>query len=682
VRQGALGGYRTFASMRFAIIAAVSIAALFPAAGSARTIDFSDLRNLTSLSSPQISPDGKRIVFFRSRPDYTKDRSQSDLMIIEVKSKKVRQLTFNRRGLSSPRWSPDGSSIAFLMSTTVEGVTDPQEEIFVLPMNGGDPRPVTKAEQGVDGFAWSPNGAQFAFITQDPNPYKKQVDAHLDAFEIGANDYLHTEAAIPSHLWVISSGGGTAKRLTSGWWSLGTVDPGSTSGLSWSSDGTKIAFDHFPTALNGDTLGTVIDIIDVRTGKFTPLTGNTGLEGGGTFAPTGAAISYSRNTGGDPTNGNAVYVTSLGGGPGKDIRKQIDRTINGTAWDPSGKAMWLFGPDRSHTAAWYVTLSGSTKPVNLGNVAISQTGQTARQTGALAFVGTTTNHPSELYYLASPSSKPVRLTNYNGFISKLQLGQVTAVNWKSDGFSEDGVLTLPPSFDRLRMTGHKFPLVLVIHGGPQSASTLAWNSQNQLFAAHGYLVFNPNYRGSTNLGDAYEHAISRDAGAGPGRDVMAGIAAVEKAYNIDKSRIAVSGWSYGGYMTSWMTGHYNIWKTAVAGAALNDWFDDYNVAFYVYTDVPWFGGSPWNPKYSAMWRDQSPITYAQSIKTPTLILGDIGDNNVTITNSFKMYRALKDNGVPVQFVAYPVHGHFPSDPVRSEDVTRRWLAWIDRYLRT
>ncbi|HET9392158.1 MAG TPA: S9 family peptidase [Candidatus Rubrimentiphilum sp.] len=664
--------------MRFAIIAAVSIAAFLPAAGSARMIDFGDLRNLTSLSSPQISPDGKRIIFFRSRPDYTKDRSQSDLMLIDVKTKKVRQLTFNRRGLSSPRWSPDGSSIAFLMSTTVEGVSDPQEEIFVLPMNGGDPRPVTKAEQGVDGFAWSPNGRQFAFITQDANPYKKQIDAHLDAFEVGANDYLHTEAAIPSHLWVISSAGGDARRLTSGPWSLGTVDPGSTSGLSWSPDSTKIAFDHFPTAVNGDTLGTVIDVIDVRTGKFTPLTGNKGLEGGGTFAPVGSAISYSRNTGGDPTNGNAVYVTRLGGGPGKDIRKQIDRTINGTAWDPSGKAMWLFGPDRSQVAAWYVTLGGSTKTVNLGNVAISQTGQVARKTGALAFVGTTTSHPAELYYLASPSSKPVRLTNYNGFISKIQLGQVTAVNWKNDGFSENGVLTLPPGYNAQK----SYPLVLVIHGGPQSASTLAWNSQNQLFAAHGYLVFNPNYRGSTNWGDAFEHAIYHDAGAGPGRDVMAGIAAVEKAYNVDKSKIAVSGWSYGGYMTSWMTGHYNIWKTAVAGAALNDWFDDYNVAFYVYTDVPWFGGSPWNPKYSAMWRDQSPITYAQSIKTPTLILGDIGDNNVTITNSFKMYHALKDNGVPVQFVAYPVHGHFPGDPVRSEDVTRRWLAWIDRYLRT
>jgi len=664
--------------MRLAILAAALLAALFPATASSRTLDFPDLRRLVSLSNPQISPDGTRIVFLRGHPDFIKDRTQTDLMLIDVKTRRMRQLTYDRRGLGSPRWSPDGSRIAFLMSTTVPGSSAPKEEIFVLSLDGGDPKPITNTPRGVDGFAWSPNGSQFAYVSQGPNPYKKQIEQHLDAFEIGANDYLHTETAIPSHLWTISSAGGTAKRLTSGSWSLGTVDPGITSELTWSADGRQIAFVHFPTALIGNSLGAVVDVIDVRSGKRARLTGNSGLEGAPDFAPAGNAISYSRNTNGDDTNGNAIYVTHPGGGPGKDVRAQIDRNINGTAWAPNGKALWLFGPDGARTAAWYVSLGGATTRVNLGNIALSQTGQAARKTGALPFIGTTTSHPAELYLLASPASKPVRLTNLNGFISKLQLGRVTEMNWKNDGFSEDGVLTLPPNYDPRKA----YPLVLVIHGGPQSASTVAWNSQNQLFAARGYMIFNPNYRGSTNLGDRFEHAISRDAGAGPGRDVMAGIATVERAFKVDKTRIAVSGWSYGGYMTSWMTGHYHIWKTAVAGAALNDWFDDYNAAFYVYTDVPWFGGSPWNPKYSAMWREQSPITYAQSIRTPMLILGDIGDNNVTITNSFKMYHALKDNGVPVEFVAYPVHGHFPGDPVRSEDVTRRWLGWIDRYLRS
>ncbi len=662
--------------MRLLLVAAAAAAVLLAAPAVARTIDFAAMRHAVSLSEPQISPDGSRIAFIKARADFKKDRSVSQLMLLDVRTKRMRALTFERTGISSPRWSADGSRVAFIANAKSDEKSEPKPQIFVLSMDGGDARKVSDAPNGVDGFAWSPDGTKFAYVTPDDNPRKKQIDEHLDAFEVGSNDYLHTSQAMPAHLWVMNAAGGGARRLTSGGWSLETVDPYATSDISWSSDGKKLAFIRFPTPLIGDSLGAVIDVVDVKSGRRTALTGNRGLEGSPEFAPAGNLISYTRNTNGDPTNGAAVYVTHIGGGAGSDIRAKIDRNIDGKVWAPGGKALWLFGPDGSHTSAWYVSAGGAARKVNLGDVAISQTGSVARN-GALAFVGTTTEHPAELYYLASPAGAAQRLTDLNAAIARLDPGRVEPVTWRNNGFFEDGVVTLPPHYDK-----HKaYPLVLVIHGGPQSASTMAWSSQNQLFAAHGYIVFNPNYRGSTNLGDAYQRAITRDAGDGPGRDVMAGIAAVEKNYQIDKSRIAVSGWSYGGYMTSWMIGHYNIWKTAVSGAALNDWFDDYNDAFYVYTDVPFFGGSPWNPKYTAMWRAQSPITYAERVRTPTLILGDLGDNNVTITNSFKMYHALKDNGVPVEFVAYPVHGHHPSDPVRSEDVTRRWLTWIDRYLR-
>jgi dipeptidyl aminopeptidase/acylaminoacyl peptidase len=661
--------------MRLLLIIAVAIAAFLPAHASAKSIDFNDLRKIVSLSSPQISPDGKRVVFVRSRADYEKDKNVSQLMLVDVATKQTRELTYERTGVSSPLWSPDGKSIAFLADAKHDEKSDEQSQIFVLSLAGGDARKVSDAANGVDNFAWSPDGKRFAYVTQDDNPHQKQIDQHLDAFEVGSNDYLHKSQSMPSHLWVIDASGGKARRLTSGTWSLGTVDPYGTSDLSWSPDSKKIAFVRFPTPLVGDSMGTVIDIVDVRSGKLVSLNRNSNLENSPEFSPAGTAISYTRNTDGDAGNGVSVYVKQLGTGDAP-ARANVDRNIDGKTWAANGKALWLFGRDGLRTAAWYVPLNGTAKNVAFGEVAISQTSNVAR-TGAMALIGATTSHPNEVYYLASPSSRPVRLTNLNGEIAKLDLGRVVPVTWRNDGYSEDGVLTLPPHYDP-----HKsYPLVLVIHGGPQSASTMGWSSQNQLFASHGYMVFNPNYRGSTNLGDRYQRAIVRDAGDGPGRDVMAGIAAVERRYKVDKNRIGVSGWSYGGYMTSWMIGHYNIWKTAVSGAALNDWFDDYNDAFYVYTDVPFFGGSPWNPKYTAMWRAQSPITYAQNVRTPTLILGDLGDNNVTITNSFKMYHALKDNGVPVEFVAYPVHGHFPRDPVRSEDVTRRWLAWIDRYLR-
>ncbi len=418
-----------------------------------------------------------------------------------------------------------------------------------------------------------------------------------------------------------------------------------------------------------------MEVADLQSGRVHDLNGVRG-ERGPLFAPSGNAIAYTRNTNGDATNGDSIYVMREGGGA-VNARAKIDRQINGVDWSADGKSLWLFGPDVDWTAGWYVSSDGErVQRIALDGIALQQTSNVSR-TNAIAFIGTTLTHPGELYYLASPQAHPVRLTDENAQIAKRDYGRVVAVHWRNDGFAENGILTLPPNYNAHR----SYPLVLIVHGGPQGASTLSFNAQNQMFASHGYLVFNPNYRGSTNLGDAYEHAISRDAGAGPGRDVMAGIAAVERGYNVDRSRMAVTGWSYGGYMTSWMEGHYNIWKAAVAGAALNDWTDDYNVSFYVDTDVPWFPGPPGNPAYAPMWRAQSPITYAQRIKAPTLIMGDIGDNNVTITNSFKMYHALKDNGVTVQFVAYPVHGHFPTDPAQNEDVNKRWLAWVDRYLQ-
>ena len=203
----------------------------------------------------------------------------------------------------------------------------------------------------------------------------------------------------------------------------------------------------------------------------------------------------------------------------------------------------------------------------------------------------------------------------------------------------------------------------------------------QFLGTHDYIVFEPNYRGSDNLGNAYQRAIFNDAGDGTGRDVMAGLDALEKRGFVDSSKIAVSGWSYGGYMTSWLIGHYHIWKTAISGAAVNDMVHEADLSDFSVTNYYMFGGSPWVGEYMKAYREQSPITYAAQIKTPTLILSDTGDARVPITQSYLMYHALKDNGVPVKFIAYPVPGHSPGDPVRSKDLYRRWAEWLDEYLK-
>ena len=241
---------------------------------------------------------------------------------------------------------------------------------------------------------------------------------------------------------------------------------------------------------------------------------------------------------------------------------------------------------------------------------------------------------------------------------------------------EDGVVITPPGYDASK----KYPLVLYIHGGPRSASTTGFASLPQSLAANDWIVFSPNYRGSDNFGNAYTRAINDDSGAGPGRDVMAGLDAVKKKYSVDADRIAVGGWSYGGYMTSWMIGHYDVFKAAVSGAAVNDLIEEYTLGDGgLGKRATW--GSPFAKAESLKkYIDQSPITYASKIKTPTLIMSDTGDVRVPIMQSFAMYRALRDNGVPVKFIAYPVSGHSPDDPVHGADIERRYVEWFSRYL--
>ena len=350
-------------------------------------------------------------------------------------------------------------------------------------------------------------------------------------------------------------------------------------------------------------------------------------------------------------------------------------------WMPDSKSLLIAGHKGTDAALWVKPLDGAAQRLQLGPVQPVQPfwlDASVSNAGAIAFTGSEANHPNELYYMSSSTATPRRLTSYNDAVAKLDLGKVQPVTWTFEGFSENGTLTYPPGYDASKA----YPLVLVVHGGPNSASILSFSTLNQLLAARGFLVFNPNYRGSDNQGEAYWHAIFNDAGAGPGRDVMAGIAAIEQAAHVDTSRIGVSGWSYGGYMTSWLEGHYNIWKAAVAGAAVNNWVDEYalsdNGVTVGISEIP---GSPYVGNNMALYRAQSPITYAWNITAPTLILSDTGDVRVPITQSYEMFRALTDHGVTTRFFAYPIAGHSPGDPVRSMDVNRRWVDWLVQYLK-
>jgi dipeptidyl aminopeptidase/acylaminoacyl peptidase len=645
------------------------------------TMELNDLDKLVRPSDPQISPDGKSIVVVVSRANLEKDKYVSELNLVDIATQETRVLTRERDMVTQPRWSPKGDRLAFIGMRGSGEKAHPQ--ILIMPMNGGDAAALTDAPHGVQHYAWSPDGKHIAYATEDEPANKKEIDKHNDGFEVGDNDFLTTAAPQPTHVWLIESAGGKARRLTSGSWSLPTVPPpGSPSSpLSWSPDGKSLAIVRQAQPHFGDSDFCSVQILDVATGSLRPLTGKTMFESVPAFSPDGTRVSYWYPRDADPNNVNEICVAPAAGGEGNCISRPLDRCLYRSIWMPDSRSILTGANDHTRVRLWLQPLEGPARQLDLGQVNPSWSFWIDVNTGpygAIAFTGSEPNRPSELYYLASVNDRPRRLTNFNHAIAGKTLGKVESIEWQGpDGFNEDGVLIYPPNFNGNK----KLPLVLLIHGGPQAASTESFAAFGQIMAAHGYLVFSPNYRGSDNLGNSYQRAIVNDAGAGPGRDVMAGIEAVKKKGIVDETRIGVTGWSYGGYMTSWLIGHYQIWKAAMAGAAVTDWDDQYNLADFNVTARYSFGGSPWTADFAKAYREQSPIHYARQIRTPTLILSTTGDARVPVTQSYRLYHALKDNGVKTKFIAWPVPGHFPSDPVRAKDVYSRWVGWMDEYLR-
>jgi dipeptidyl aminopeptidase/acylaminoacyl peptidase len=654
-------------------------------ASSAQAIDLPALRTYVEIQAVQFSPDGRHLAIVIRRQNFASNRYDDQLVVMELATRTNRSLTPLSQNLSSPQWSPDGSRIAYMADAGGKNT-----QVFVVSSRGGVSRRLTGAARGVDGFAWRPDGAAIAFEAPDVPRDQQQIDASRDEFEVGNQEYLSTAKPTPSHLWLQALASGAPRRLTSGSWSVANselifplTEIAPMPFFAWSPDGTSIVFARMATPYIADTVGTVTTVLDVHSGRLRALTSHTRLEAGGLYSSDGKQIAYSYARDGDPLAENEIMLTSAAGGDGEDLTRTLDINVNDALW-MSGDRLLVNAFVGTRSRLWVVGMSGDEQRLETGAVDPVPGVITVSRGGAITFAGSEPLRATDVYYMASPQSAPVRLTDYNHTLNARTQSKVESISWQGpDGYAETGVLYYPPRFT----PGLKYPLVLQIHGGPTESSIASWRDTDwpglpQFIAAHGYLVFEPNYRGSDGHGNAYQVAIFNDAGDGPGRDVMAGIEAVKKLGIVDESRMAVSGWSYGGFMTEWLIGRYDVWKAAVAGAAPSDAFVDYSTSDYNVLGRFYFGGSPWDsPALMQAYRDQSPLTYAPHVKTPTLLLSDSFDYRVPAIHSYEYYHALRDNHVTVSFVAYPVAEHWPGDPVRSEDIYRRWVAWLDRYLK-
>ncbi|CAN5728363.1 S9 family peptidase [soil metagenome] len=645
-----------------------------------KKFELADYAKFTNISDPQIAPDGKTVVIVVSRPDYTLNRYNAELVLIDVASGNKRVLTQDRFAVSSPRWSPNGEQLAFI-SKAGQG-KDATNQIFLLSMKGGEAKQITKAPKGVQHFAWSPNSTDIAYAALNEPKNKTEIEKGFTGFEITNNDMFVGSQPLPAHIWLVNANTAESKRLSDGDWSLPLVIPpgAPSSPFSWSPDGKTILFVKVATAYSGDGQKRTIQMLNVIDGTYKPLTTRTKLEAYPNFSPDGSNISYWHKKDGINESINELWITSISGGEGKPISTQLNRDLYLSAWMPDNKSLLAGGHNDNKTSMWSMGLDGKTTALDLGNICPAWSfwlDATVSKTGAIAFTGTEPNKPVELYFMAAANQKPVQLTTYNSEVSKMTLGKTETIRWENDGLKHCGILTYPASYEKDK----KYPLVLVVHGGPNAASVEQFARLSQILANEGYFVFEPNYRGSDNLGAEYKLAIVEDAGAGPGRDVMAGLEKLKLTGMIDNDKIGVSGWSYGGYMTVWLAGHYGGWKAAVAGAAVTDWVDQYNFSDGNVGRAKAIGGSPWVGDNMKKYIAQSPITEAKNIKAPTLILANTGDPRVPVTQSYKLYHTLIDNGTVVKFWGWPIPAHNASDPVTQMEQQRMWVNWLNTYLK-
>ena len=651
----------------------------FLVAGDDNVLKPINIFDIESVSDPQISPDGSKVLYVRSGSDIMNDKRYSNIWIINFDGSNNRPLTSGQNSNSQPRWSPDGNQIIYVSNSSGSG------QIHKRWMDTGETTRLTNVQTDPHGISWSNDSKYIAFFGTVPHGADFKVD--LPSPPKGA-EWASPAKVIDrlvyrfdgvgylkgyKHLFVVLSEGGTERQLTEGKFNFAPYRGGQTV---WSTDSKHI---YVSTNLEDDWEAqgpwkqSDIYHINAEDGSMDQLTNRLGPDREPTPSPDGKYLAY---TGYDDkkmaTQISHLYLINLKTRKIQEIKTKLDRSISNLRWSRDSKNIFFFYDDKGNTKIAKTNLKGK------NNILVNNVGRgySLAKNGSFVFITTKPDLPSDLA-IKIPGKDVKIITSINAdILAHKELGKVEEIWYKSsfDGLDIQGWIMKPPGFDKSK----KYPLIIKIHGGPFSNYGNRFYLEKQLMVAEGYVVLYVNPRGSTSYGEKFAQLIHHDYPGNDFYDLNSGVdAAIDKGY-IDKDRLYVTGGSGGGVLTCWMIGKTNRFRAAVTVYPVVNWY-----SFVLYSDIPWtanywFPGMPWDNV--DIYESKNLLSVVKNVKTPTMVLTGEADYRTPMADSEQYYAALKLLGVESVLVRVPDEPHGISvRPSHHISKINHIMGWINKF---
>jgi len=620
--------------------------------------------NQPVVGSPEMSPDGSKVAYTIRETQMEGDDSSflTHIWVANADGSMNRQFTQGEESASNPQFSPDGRQLAFTSDRSGDN------QVYVMYLTGGEAQKVTSAENGVSSFQWSPDGERIAYTMTDPQTEEEKTrEREKRDVVILDQDYKF------SRIYVQLVDADSAKAIYSG-------DLHTTS-FDWSPDGSQIVFAHQPTPRTDDRYKMNISTVPSDSGAVQPLITRTGTDSSPMFTPDGDEVIFSSHGGELEAIGlGDLYVVSLSNGEIRELAHTFDRNSSMIGFDANGN---LLSQEWRHTvsALYSIPLNGDA-PVLLtpedgvyGGFSVSSDGN------RVAFTYENSTEPGEVYFSELYDFTKQKMSAVYDDADLPEFGKTEVLTWNSpDGMEIEGLLTYPVGYEE----GDQVPLILMVHGGPSGIYAQSWTGSGgiyaiQFFAEQGYALLRPNPRGSSGYGKDFRYANFQDWGFGDYEDLMSGVDTVIDMGVADPDQLVEMGWSYGGYMTSWIVTQTDRFKAVSMGAGLSNL-----VSMVGTTDIPGYllghlGGPYWDGNMEAYER-HSAVYHMDNVVTPTQIIHGANDDRVPLSQGQEFYWALQNVNVDTEMIVYPRTPHGPREPKFIADVSNQIIRWFDKYL--